>query len=84
MVDIHYIPCGIIVPRQYGLLFLNEFEGYTAECIRGRHHDGPHVFRTPNGELVSWEMDWGCDCNDEECECYLYGFIEEGEIPISG
>ncbi len=76
--------CGIIVPR-YQEIVGERRDGYLPQCVLARDHRGPHVFRTPEGELVAWEDDWNCGCcsPEEDDRCYVYWPVTREDIPDS-
>lgn len=72
--------CGIIAPRQNGMIGYRE-DDYFAECILETGHLCPHIIRTPEGKYFQWEDDFDCDCCsfDEDDRCYIYSEITEAE-----
>lgn len=51
-------------------------------CILPDHHEGMHVFVTPAGRKVEWELDATCDCedcqgDDTEDWCKVYRYIDQ-------
>ena len=75
--------CGIIVARRTNILG-DRMDGYLPECILKQAHNGPHVFKTPEGKFYQWEDDYTCNCctSDEDHRCYVYSEIQEKDISI--
>ncbi len=73
--------CGIIVPRQEDVLGLRA-DHYIAECVLEYAHDGPHVFKTPEGAHIAWEDDDDCGCcePDEDDPCFVYWKVDGSDI----
>lgn len=72
--------CGICIARRENLLGPDKFN--ICECIRERHQFGPHIFKDDSGQLVAWELNYGCDCctPTEEDRCYIYWLTDQTEL----
>lgn len=54
-------------------------DGYLAECVLGKAHYEPHVFKTPEGKYIAWKDDMECGCcePEEDDRCCFFWEISE-------